>query len=140
MKGKDLGDILAFVMISGYAIFTFMRGLFWFVEDKKVTYDSDFYTALDNIMHIWIWGLILMIVSIFLFVSAWLIPKSEFNNACQWMLIIGGVGASILYFLMASASIYNAINWLTWAQFAVLTAKSALMAFFGGMMMNDRRA
>lgn len=136
---KDLGEALAFVMIAGFAIFTFIRGLFWFVESEKVISDSEFYSALDDLMSIWIWGLLLMIVAIILFAAAWLIPRYRLTNTCQFLLIVGGVGASIIYFLMASASIYNAINWLTWAQFAVLTAKSGGMAFIGGMMINDRR-
>ncbi|UXV43461.1 hypothetical protein [Staphylococcus simulans] len=136
---KDLGESLAFVMIAGFAIFTFMRGLFWFVESEKVISDSEFYSALDDLMSIWIWGLLLMIVAIILFAAAWLIPRYRLTNTCQFLLIVGGVGASIIYFLMASASIYNAINWLTWAQFSVLTAESGGMAFIGGMMINDRR-
>lgn len=136
---KDLGESLAFVMIAGFAIFTFMRGLFWFVESEKVISDSEFYSALDDLMSIWIWGLLLMIVAIILFAAAWLIPRYRLTNTCQFLLIVGGVGALIIYFLMASASIYNAINWLTWAQFAVLTAKSGGIAFIGGMMLDDRR-
>ncbi|WP_057510731.1 hypothetical protein [Staphylococcus simulans] len=136
---KDLGESLAFVMIAGFAIFTFMRGLFWFVESEKVISDSEFYSALDDLMSIWIWGLLLMIVATILFAAAWLIPRYRLTNTCQFLLIVGGVGALIIYFLMASASIYNAINWLTWAQFAVLTAKSGGMAFIGGMMLNDKR-
>lgn len=136
---KDLGEALAFVMIAGFAIFTFMRGLFWFVESEKVISDSEFYSALDDLMSIWIWGLLLMIVAIILFAAAWLIPKYRLTNTCQFLLIVGGIGAMIIYFLMASASIYNAINWLTWAQFAVLTAKSGGMAFIGGMMLDDGR-
>ncbi|PTJ14044.1 hypothetical protein [Staphylococcus simulans] len=139
MKRTDLGEALAFLMIAGFAIFTFMRGLFWFVESEKVISDSEFYSALDDLMSIWIWGLLLMIVAIILFAAAWLIPRYRLTNTCQFLLIVGGVGASIIYFLMASASIYNAINWLTWAQFAVLTAKSGGMAFIGGMMINGRR-
>ena len=136
---KDLGEALAFVMIAGFAIFTFMRGLFWFVESEKVISDSEFYSALDDLMSIRIWGLLLMIVATILFAAAWLIPRYRLTNACQYLLIVGGIGASIIYFLMASASIYNAINWLTWAQFAVLTAKSGGIAFIGGMMLDDRR-
>ncbi|PTJ07715.1 hypothetical protein BU044_13005, partial [Staphylococcus simulans] len=67
MKRTDLGESLAFVMIAGFAIFTFMRGLFWFVEDDEVIADSEFYSALNDVMPIWIWGLLLMIVAIILF-------------------------------------------------------------------------
>lgn len=139
MKRTDMGEALAFLMIAGFSIFTFMRGLFWFVESETIILDSDFYSALNDVMPIWIWGLLLMFVAINLFWAAWLIPRYRLNNTCQILLIIGGTGASIVYFLMVSASIYNAINWLTWAQFAVLTAKSAGMAVIGVMTYDKRK-
>ena len=139
MKDTDFVDKLAFVMVSGYSIFTFIRGLFWFVEDENIISNSEFYEALHQVLPMWVWGGILMIIGIILFIAAWFIPMEKYNNVCHWLLIIGGLGAFIMYFLMTSASMFNAINWLTWTQFAVLTAKSGAMVFIGGMMMNDRR-
>ncbi|PTK69147.1 hypothetical protein [Staphylococcus haemolyticus] len=138
MKNTDFVDKLAFIMVSGYSIFTFIRGLFWFVEDDRVLDESQFYSALDNMMSMWIWGLIVMLISVILFIGAWLIPLERHNNLCQYFLVIGGLSACLMYFLMTSASMFNAINWLTWAQFAVLTAKSGAIAFIGGMMKHDR--
>lgn len=139
MKKNDLGDTLAFVMLSGYAIFTFMRGLFWFVGNDKIVSDSEFYEALHQVLPMWVWGGLLMIVAVILFIAAWFIPMEKYNNVCHWLLIIGGLGTCIMYFLLTSASMFNAINWLTWSQFAILTAKSGAIALIGGMMMNDRR-
>lgn len=139
MRETDFVDKLAFIMISGYSIFTFIRGLFWFVEDDNILKDSEFYTALNNIFPIWIWGLIIMVASIILFIGAWLIPNVKYSNTCQRFLLIGGISICIIYFLMTSASMFNAINWLSWAQFAVLTAKSGAIAFIGGTIKYDRR-
>ncbi|MGD3155820.1 hypothetical protein ACMG5R_10085 [Staphylococcus warneri] len=138
MNTQDIGEKIAFAMVSGYAIFAFVRGVFFFVEDDNVLKDSEFYTVLDNAMSIWMWGLILMVFSVILFVGAWLIPLEKHQQYCKVFLVTGGTGVCIIYFLMTSASMFNAINWLTWAQFAVLTAKSGAIAIIGGMMKHDR--
>lgn len=139
MKKLDFGESLGFIMVFGFAAFTFMRGLFWFVSQDSVIQDSQFYTKLHEVMPIWLWGILLMIVSIKLFVAAFFIPMERFSNVCNWLFVTGGVGATIMYFLMTSASIFNAINWLTWAQFAVLAAKSAAIAFIGGAGLSGQR-
>lgn len=139
MKKLDFGEVLGFIMVFGFAMFTFMRGLFWFVSQDSVINDSQFYTKLHEVMPIWLWGILLMIIAVKLFVAAFFIPSEKYSNVCNWLFVAGGIGAAVMYFLMTSASIFNAINWLTWAQFAVLTAKSAAMAFIGGVGLRESR-
>ena len=55
---------------------------------------------------------------------------SEFYLALHQ--VIGGSGNAIYYFLLTSASVFNAINWLTPVQFATLAMINALIAFNGG--------
>ncbi|MEB7451601.1 hypothetical protein NGB74_11410 [Staphylococcus chromogenes] len=80
-----------------------------------------------------------MFGSFALILSAFFIPSEKMNNICNWLLLIGGLTTSIMYFLMTSASIFNAINWLTWAQFAVLTVVCGAVAFVGGATIYVRR-
>jgi hypothetical protein len=49
------------------------------------------------------------------------------------------VSSAIIHFLMASASIYNAINWLTPAQFIAMTAWLGFAGFIGGVDIYGRR-
>ena len=49
-----------------------------------------------------------------------LYSKHHINNTCNWLLFIGGFGSAFVYFLMTSASIYHAINWLSTLQFTIL--------------------
>ena len=139
MKKNSFSESLAFILIFGLGFFTFIRGFFWFVEQERVVRDSQFYHELHEIMPIWLWGLIVMIASLKLILSAFFIPSQKLNNVCNYLLFAGGLTTSITYFLMTSASIFNAINWLTWVQFAVLTVVCGAVAFVGGANIYARR-
>lgn len=139
MKKSSFYELLLFILVFGLGVFLFPRGLFFAKEQEAVLNDSDFYVALHHIMPIWIWGIIAILLSLILIISSWFIPRQHLNNTCNWLLLIGGVGNAILYFLMTSASIYHAINWLSTVQFAVLTVVCGAIAFVGGADIYDRR-
>lgn len=139
VKKKDTKGILLFVAILGLAGLGFSRGFFFSTEQENVLSDSDFYLALHHIFPIWVWGILIMIVSFILGLSAYFIPKHSINNTCNWLLCIGGFGSSFVYFLMTSASIYHAINWLTTLQFTILTIVCGTIGFIGGADNYDRK-
>lgn len=139
MKKLDFGESLAFILIFGLGSFSFVRAFFWSVSQESVINDSQFYSKLHEVMPIWLWGILLMIGSFALILSAFFIPSEKMNNICNWLLLAGGLTTSIMYFLMTSASIFNAINWLTWVQFAVLTVLCGAVAFVGGATIYARR-
>ena len=139
MKNSTFSEIADFIFRFGLGVFMFERGFFWTKEQNAVLNDSPFYMALHEIMPIWIWGIIAMIFSLIFLSSAFFIPKHNVSNKSNYLLFIGGLGSALLYFLMTSASIYNAINWLSTAQFAVITVVCGVLAFFGGANIYDRR-
>lgn len=139
MKKSSFSELIAFVSLLGLGLFTMARGAFWVKEQESVLNDSEFYTALHEIMPIWMWGISAIIVSLFMMVGAFFIPKQKLNNICNYLLLIGGIGTSILYFLMTSASIYNALNWLSIVQFPILSVVCAVIGFIGGADIYDRR-
>lgn len=139
MKKQTFSETIAFVLIFGLGAFTFVRALFWSYEQNEVINDSEFYTKLNEVMPIWLWGVLLMIASIILMLSVFFLPKQPYNNVCNYLLMFGGFSTAVMYFLMTSASIFNAINWLTWAQFAVLTVVCGAIGFLGGAAIYERR-
>ncbi|MEJ7541048.1 hypothetical protein [Staphylococcus intermedius] len=139
MKKQTFSETIAFVLIFGLGAFTFVRALFWSYEQNEVINDSEFYTKLNEVMPIWLWGVLLMIASLILMLSVFFLPKQPYNNVCNYLLLFGGFSTAIMYFLMTSASIFNAINWLTWAQFAVLTVVCGAIGFLGGAAIYERR-
>ena len=57
----------------------------------------------------------------------------------NFLLIFGGSGNAVYYFLHTSASIFNAINWLSPVQFATLAMINALIAYYGGADVAGKR-
>lgn len=135
----NFNEVINFIMLLGLSAFTFSRGFFFTKEQTSVLNDSDFYIALHHIMPIWMWGIIIMIASLVLGSSSYFLPKHKTNNYCNWLLVAGGFSCALLYFLMTSASIYNAINWLSTVQFSILSAICFVIGFIGGADIYDRK-
>ncbi|MCG2325787.1 hypothetical protein K4S27_06020 [Staphylococcus epidermidis] len=115
----------------GVGLLMFERGFFWAKEQEDVLDDSQFYIALHNIMPIWIWGILGMIFSLMLIVAPFFLPKHQINNTFNYLIMLGGAGNALFYFLMTSASIFHAINWLTPLQFSTLAVLNILIFVLG---------
>lgn len=139
MKDLTLTEIIASIMIFSYGFREFLRGFFWAKEQKDVLDDSTFYLALHHIMPIWMWGIIVMFAGVLVMISAFCVGSSDQNTRFSKLLLVGGFASALLYFLMTSASIYHAINWLTTAHMALMSATGFLMAFIGGADVYARR-
>lgn len=137
MKKLSLPEILSSTLLFGFGLFTFWRGLFWFIEQESIIGDSAFYEELDGWFQIWIWGVLFMGAGVSLIISSYLLPKR--NELSYLLVMIGGVITSIMYFIITSASVYNAINWLSPLQFSTMSAMFLVVAFFGGYSFYDRR-
>lgn len=132
MKENSFNYKVLAIFIFGFGLLMFERGFFWAKEQSTVLSDSDFYIALHQVMPIWLWGVLGMIFSLFIILAPVFLPKQQVSNKFNFLLIVGGSGNAIYYFLLTSASIFNAINWLTPVQFATLAMINALIAFNGG--------
>ena len=132
-------DKLATLSLFGLGVFVDIRGLYWFVSPENVIKESAFYQALNDVMPIWIWGLLLLVFGTCLILSSLLFGKRSINNCSNHFMLIGGLGSAIIHFLMSSAAVYNALNWLTPAQFIVITAWLGFVGFLGGLGIYERR-
>ena len=132
MKENSFNYKVLAIFIFGFGLLMFERGFFWTKEQNTVLQDSEFYLALHQVMPIWLWGVLGMIFSLFIILAPVFLPKQQVSNKFNFLLILGGSGNAIYYFLLTSASIFNAINWLSPVQFATLAIINALIAFNGG--------
>lgn len=132
MKENSFNYKVLAIFIFGFGLLMFERGFFWTKEQNTVLNDSEFYLALHQVMPIWLWGVLGMLFSLFIIIAPVFLPKQQVSNKFNFLLILGGSGNAIYYFLLTSASIFNAINWLTPVQFATLAMINALIAFNGG--------
>lgn len=132
MKENSFNYKALAIFIFGFGLLMFERGFFWTKEQNTVLNDSEFYLALHQVMPIWLWGVLGMLFSLFIILAPVFLPKQQVSNKFNFLLILGGSGNAIYYFLLTSASIFNAINWLSPVQFATLAIINALIAFNGG--------
>lgn len=126
-------DRLATLSLFGLGVFVDIRGFYWTVKQNDVLSDSEFYQTLHKLMPIWIWGILLLIFGTSLMLASVFYAKHSVKKKSNYFMLIGGVGSSIIHFLMASASIYNSINWLTPLQFVAITAWLGFVGFIGGL-------
>lgn len=139
MKNLTFSEIIAAVMVFSYGSREFIRGFFWFKEQESVLGDSDFYIALHRIMPIWSWGIIVMVSALIVMLSAVYLSSSDQNTKSSWLFFIGGLLSGILYFLMTSASLYHALNWLTPAHMGLMSATGFVVSYIGGANLARRR-
>lgn len=137
MNKLSLSEMMASTLLFGTGLFTFWRGLFWTIEQDSVLGDSAFYQELHQLMPIWIWGILFMIAGLSLVCASYLLPKK--NQKSYWFITIGSFISFIMYFIITSASVYNALNWLSPIQFATLSGVYLVMTFFGGFELYGRR-
>ncbi|KXA43053.1 hypothetical protein HMPREF3215_01976, partial [Staphylococcus simulans] len=130
MKKLTLSEMIASTLLFGTGLFTLWRGLFWTIEQDSILGDSAFYRELHNLLPIWSWGALFLLSGILLMCASYLLPKQ--NQKSYWLITIGSFISFIMYFIITSASVYNAINWLSPIQFATLSGIYLVMTFFGG--------
>lgn len=132
-------DKLATLSLFGLGAFVDVRGLSWFTSPESVVKESTFYQALNDVMSIWIWGLLLLIFGTCLILSSLFFGKRSVKKTSDYFMLIGGLGSAIIHFLMSSAAVYNALNWLTPAQMLIMTAWLGFVGFLGGLGIYGRR-
>ncbi|MCG1905352.1 hypothetical protein K4T85_11150 [Staphylococcus epidermidis] len=139
MKDLTLSEIVASVMTFSYGFREFLRGFFWVKEQDDVLDDSSFYLALHHIMPIWSWGIVVMLAGVIVMVAAIFVSYSDQNDKFSKTILVGGFMSAILYFLMTSASIYHAINWLTIVHMGLMSATGFVVSYIGGADLYARR-
>ena len=132
-------DKLATLSLFGLGVFVDIRGLNGSLGPKIVTKGGAFYQALNDVMPIWIWGLLLLIFGTCLILSSLFFGKQYVKNTSDYFMLIGGLGSAIIHFLMSSAAVYNALNWLTPAQMIIMTAWLGFVGFLGGLGIYGRK-
>ena len=141
MKNKEFRfeDRITTVSFLSLGLFVGIRGFYWTLRQDAVISESDFYSALNEVMPIWLWGILLLIFGAFLMLASFFYGRMSVNKLSLYFVLIGGTGSAIIHFLMASAALYNAINWLTPAQFVIMTGLLGFAGFLAGVQIYARR-
>ena len=141
MSNKDFRfeDRITTVSFLSLGLFVGVRGFYWTVRQDAVLGESAFYSALHEVMPIWFWGILLLVFGAFLILASFFYGRMSVNKLSLYFVLIGGTGSAIIHFLMASAALYNAINWLTPAQFVIVTGLLGFAGFMAGVELYARR-
>ncbi|WP_278925348.1 hypothetical protein [Staphylococcus auricularis] len=138
-KRFSVSQRMATLSLLALGVFVDIRGLYWMLNQAEAMHESNFYQTLYQVMPIWVWGALLFIFGTSIVLSSVFFGKRSVNHISNYFMLIGGAGGAAIHFLMASASIYNAINWVTPAQFITMTAWLGFISFIGGHDIYARR-
>lgn len=90
------------------AIFLFVRGVFFISATNKILGDSAWYLSLSKLMNIEYWGIICIVTSVVLFLSAFTKSKRGFL-----LYVVGNACASVIYIFFAVTGVNFGLNWFT---------------------------
>src|SRR5699024_9898754 len=105
-------EIVSTVMTIFFGIFTLVRGIY-FINNRNNENEIQLYYALTTVFPLWVWGIILLIGSISLILSAFVLPKRSFKKRYYYYLFFGGLTTSVTYFVIAIAGFNQAVAWMT---------------------------
>lgn len=115
------------------------RGWYWFKEQDKVINESEFYKALHELFPIWLWGFMLLIVAVLYVLGGATFYRIDVSNAPLYLILTAGVIGGTFHFLLVSASVLNAINYVTPWNLAWLTILMYSLSILAGYKIYDRK-
>lgn len=137
-KQLSVSESIASTLLLAIGLLTATRGAFW-VFNYDNTSDSQLYASLATVMPLWAWAIGFVVGGLLLILSSWYIPRRDIKKRFAVTLLIGGGLSSASYFIVAIAGFGNAINWLLPMQLIVFSMSTLMLAFFGGLMLWQKR-
>src|SRR5699024_6900610 len=116
-----------------------ISGLYWSINQQDVILESDFYEALYLVLPNYVWGVLLLAFGVSLIIASFFYGSKKVNNLSYKLVIMTGTGGALIHILMISAALFNAINWITPAQFLVMTGLLGFVGFVAGVELYGRR-
>ena len=134
----SMSESIASTLLLALGMLTTTRGSFWMFNSEN-TSDSKLYASLAAVIPLWAWAIGFFIGGILIILSSWYLPRRHIKKRFAVTLLIGGCLSSASYFIVAIAGFGNAVNWLTPTQLIIFSVASLVLAFFGGMMLWQKR-
>lgn len=138
-KSFNFENRVTTVTLLSLGLFIAIRGFYWTLKQNEVLLDSDFYSAMDKVMPIYIWGTMLIIFGASLMLASFFYGHKKESNLFLKLILFGGIGGSSIHFIMSSASLFNAINWITPAQFLIITGLLGFIGVMAGVELYGRK-
>lgn len=138
-KGFSFTDRVTTVTLFSIGLFVSIRGIYWIIKRENALVESDFYNALHSVMPLHIWGILVLASGVTLMLSSMFYGQRQENNISLRLIVLGGAGGALVNFLMSSAALFNAINWLTPVQFLIMAGLLGFISFVAGVELYARR-
>lgn len=138
-KGFSFTDRVTTVTLFSIGLFVSIRGIYWIIKRENALVESDFYSALHSVMPLHIWGILVLASGVTLMLSSMFYGQRQENNISLRLIVLGGAGGALVNFLMSSAALFNAINWLTPVQFLIMAGLLGFISFVAGVELYARR-
>ena len=134
----SMSESIASTLLLALGLLTTARGAFWMFNSEN-TSDSNLYASLAAVMPLWAWAIGFFLGGILIILSSWYLPRRHIKKRFAVTLLIGGGLSSASYFIVAIAGFGSAVNWLTPMQLIIFSMSTLMLAFFGGMLLWQKR-
>lgn len=131
-QGLSICETIASLLLYVFGFLSVIRGVYWLTRADEAYEGGGVYSALNDIAPLGIWGIIIVSAGLCVVISGYLIPKRRRTTSFFWLLVIGGLFSSLVYFTASVAGFHNAVNWMSPAQVVLLSAGHGFLAFVGG--------
>ncbi|UBH10068.1 hypothetical protein [Macrococcus armenti] len=129
----SLSERISSILLLAFGLMIDARAVFWIIESKHAINDSPFYSKLNEVAPLWIWGCILLIFGTIILFASYAIPKRLVSVNFSLFVLIGCTGSAIFYFFLTVVSMADSLNWLTPVSFLIQTSCLGICGFVGGI-------
>ncbi|MDW4354908.1 hypothetical protein QI066_10775 [Staphylococcus saprophyticus] len=120
-------------------LYVIIRASYFMFNKEDAFHESDFYITLDNFIPLPIVGMLILIFGITFILASLNIPAQQQKLTCNYIIFVGSIIGCVIYFIMASASFFTAINYISTFQFLIFSTWFLTNAFTSWGEIYDRR-
>ncbi|MEB8101065.1 hypothetical protein [Staphylococcus xylosus] len=120
-------------------LYVAVRASYFIFNKEDAFHESKFYVTLDDFIPLPVVGIIILAFSITYILGSFNIPTQQHKRVCNGIIFSGSIIGCIIYFIMASASFFTAINYISTFQFLIFSTWFLTNAFTSWGEIYDRR-
>lgn len=120
-------------------LYVMVRASYFIFNKEDAFHESNFYVTLDDFIPLPIVGVVILLFGITYILGSFNIPTQQHKSICNGIIFVGSIIGCIIYFIMASASFFTAINYISTFQFLIFSTWFLTNAFTSWGELYDRR-
>ncbi|MDW3946589.1 hypothetical protein QI290_03200 [Staphylococcus saprophyticus] len=121
------------------ALYVLVRSSYFIFNKEDAFHESAFYVTLDKFIPLPVVGIIILVFGLTYLLGSFNIPWQQHNRNCNRIIFVGSIIGFVIYFIMASASFFTSINYISTFQFLVFSTWFFTNALTSWGELYDRR-